>query len=109
MLSIKNVLLYILGGIKAINAAIKKLSLKHQEHLAVYDPNGGKDNLKRLSGRLETSSTDNFTWAVANRNCSVRIPRQVDEDGKGYFEDRRPSANCDPYSVTGIIAQTVLL
>lgn len=88
---------------------MEKLSLKHQEHLNVYDPNGGKDNLKRLSGLLETSSTKKFTWGVANRSCSVRIPRQVGQDGKGYFEDRRPSANCDPYNVTGILAKTVLL
>lgn len=25
---------------------------------------------------------------------------------KGYFEDRRPAANCDPYLVTSIICET---
>ncbi len=28
---------------------------------------------------------------------------------QGYFEDRRPSSNCDPYCVTGAIVRTVLL
>jgi glutamine synthetase len=26
---------------------------------------------------------------------------------KGYFEDRRPSSNCDPYLVTGKIFETI--
>ena len=28
---------------------------------------------------------------------------------KGYFEDRRPSSNCDPYLVTGKIFETTCL
>lgn len=43
---------------------------------------------------------------VANRGSSVRIPRQVAEDGFGYLEDRRPAANCDPYEVTRILVET---
>ena len=35
--------------------------------------------------------------------------RDVAEMGYGYLEDRRPSSNCDPYSVTGIIVKTVCL
>uniref|UniRef100_A0A915E743 glutamine synthetase n=1 Tax=Ditylenchus dipsaci TaxID=166011 RepID=A0A915E743_9BILA len=97
------------GGLKVIEQAMDKLALKHQEHLAVYDPNGGKDNLKRLSGLCETSSTDKFTWGVADRGCSVRIPRHVGEEKKGYLEDRRPSSNCDPYAVTAAITKTILL
>ncbi|GMS89172.1 hypothetical protein PENTCL1PPCAC_11347, partial [Pristionchus entomophagus] len=91
------------GGIKYIEAP------KHLEHMRMYDPNGGRDNLKRLTGRHETSSAEKFSWGVANRGCSVRIPRSVAEEGKGYFEDRRPSSNCDPYAVTGMIAQSCLL
>jgi glutamine synthetase len=30
----------------------------------------------------------------------------VMEEGKGYFEDRRPASNCDPYLVTMLIAET---
>ena len=36
---------------------------------------------------------------MANRGCSIRIPREVAEQGHGYLEDRRPSSNCDPYQV----------
>lgn len=46
---------------------------------------------------------------VANRGASIRIPRGCAEDKKGYLEDRRPSSNCDPYSVTEVIVRTVCL
>jgi glutamine synthetase len=97
------------GGLDVIKSAMKKLEPRHSDHLKLYDPNGGKDNLKRLSGKHETSSVDKFTWGIADRSCSVRIPRQVGTDGKGYLEDRRPSSNCDPYVVTAAIASAILL
>lgn len=97
------------GGMKYIEEAMKKLEPFHAEHLKIYDPNNGEDNLKRLSGRCETSSVEKFTWGVANRGCSVRIPRQVAEDGFGYLEDRRPSSNVDPYQVTGALAHAICL
>jgi glutamine synthetase len=31
----------------------------------------------------------------------------VERDGKGYAEDRRPNANCDPYTVTRLLIETV--
>ncbi|KAI6189622.1 Glutamine synthetase [Aphelenchoides bicaudatus] len=97
------------GGLKVIEEAIKKLERHHSEHLLLYDPNNGTDNLQRLSGRCETSSVEKFTWGVANRQCSIRIPQQTSDEGKGYFEDRRPSSNCDPYMVTYAIASGCLL
>ena len=59
-----------------------------------------QDNERRLTGAHETSSIHNFSAGVANRGCSIRIPREVAEQGYGYLEDRRPSSNCDPYSVS---------
>ncbi|CAJ0572253.1 unnamed protein product, partial [Mesorhabditis spiculigera] len=97
------------GGIAAINAACEKLSKTHKEDMKLYDPNGGRDNLRRLTGRHETSSVDLFTYGVANRGCSVRIPRQVHADQMGYLEDRRPSSNVDPYVVTASITRSTLL
>ena len=85
------------------------MKLCHAEHIKAYDPNKGKDNERRLTGLHETSSIHDFSAGVANRGASIRIPRQVAEEGKGYLEDRRPSSNCDPYSVTEIICKTVLL
>lgn len=97
------------GGIKAIEEAIEKLGAQHARHIKEYDPHGGADNSRRLTGHHETSSIDQFSAGIANRGCSIRIPRQVGEDKRGYLEDRRPSSNCDPYSVTGLLVRTTLL
>lgn len=93
----------------AIEEAIEKLSKNHMKHIKAYDPHEGKDNERRLTGLHETSSIDDFSAGVANRGCSIRIPRTVAEEKKGYLEDRRPSSNCDPYSVTQILVTTICL
>ena len=92
-------------GIEEIYKCMTKLEKKHTEHILVY----GKDNENRLTGIHETSSMDKFTFGVGTRNTSVRIPNQVLKDGCGYFEDRRPAANIDPYQVTSIIFKTCCL
>jgi glutamine synthetase len=50
-----------------------------------------------------------FNSGVANRGASIRIPRGCAEDKKGYLEDRRPSSNCDPYSVCEALVRTCIL
>jgi len=97
------------GGIHVIEEAIEKLAKNHEKHMLRYDPKGGKDNARRLTGRLETSDMHIFSSGVANRGASIRIPRQVGKDGMGYLEDRRPSSNCDPYTVTEMIIRTTVL
>tara|TARA_B110000483_G_scaffold226436_1_gene287091 strand:- start:92 stop:1099 length:1008 start_codon:yes stop_codon:yes gene_type:complete len=93
------------GGIDAIYKAIDKLKEKHDDHIKVY----GKHNELRLTGKHETSSITEFTFGVADRGASVRIPHSTESDGKGYFEDRRPASNIDPYVVSSKIAETTLL
>jgi glutamine synthetase len=90
------------GGMAVIEAMMKKLEAKHKVHIAAY----GEDNEKRLTGKHETASIEKFSYGVANRGCSVRIPNDTAKAGKGYFEDRRPAANCCPYIVTGLIVET---
>merc|ERR1739838_188972 len=97
------------GGMEHIESAIDKLSKHHIRHIKAYDPREGKDNERRLTGAHETSSIHDFSAGVANRGCSIRIPREVAEQGYGYLEDRRPSSNCVPYSVTRVIVQTICL
>ena len=94
---------------RAIEDAIERLSKRHTYHIRTYDPNGGLDNARRLTGHHETSSIHEFSAGVANRGASIRIPRAVGQEKKGYFEDRRPSANCDPYAVTESLVRTCLL
>lgn len=49
------------------------------------------------------------SWGVANRGASIRVGRSVPIDKSGYYEDRRPSSNLDPYVVTRLIVETTLL
>ena len=74
-----------------------------------YDPLGGQDNKRRLTGVHETADYYKFKAAVADRSTSVRIPRHVDDQGCGYLEDRRPSANADPYQVCELLVRTIIL
>ena len=93
------------NGLYYIDEAITKLSKKHKEHMEVY----GTGNEERMSGKLETSSFNIFTDGIANRGCSIRRGNETFKNGKGYFEDRRPSSNCDPYLVTSKIFETCCL
>lgn len=97
------------GGIKAIEEAIKRLALKQEKHIKAYDPHGGEYNKLRLSGLHETSSIHKFSWGIADRGVSVRVPKLVAESGKGFLEDRRPASNMDPYSVLNALLTTTLL
>lgn len=97
------------GGYKIIKEACEKLSKRHFYHIFNYDLDGGKSNSKRLTGMHETASIDQFSYGVAHRGCSIRIPRQAEQDGKGYLEDRRPSSDADPYKVTECLVRTICL
>jgi glutamine synthetase len=90
------------NGIEVIHEYIRKLEQNHSDHIAVY----GNENDKRLTGLNETSSIDEFTWGVGTRNTSIRIPNIVKNAGCGYFEDRRPAANIDPYLATSKLFET---
>ncbi|MCU7726013.1 glutamine synthetase beta-grasp domain-containing protein [Actinoplanes sp. KI2] len=75
---------------------------KVDEHIAGY----GADIEHRLTGMHETAPWSEYSYGVSDRGASVRIPWQVEKDGKGYIEDRRPNANCDPYVTTRLIINT---
>ena len=90
------------GGMAVIEEACKKLGEKHEEHIAVY----GAHNEERLTGLHETCSIKEFRYGVSDRGASIRIPMQTANDGYGYLEDRRPSANMDPYKVCAILIET---
>ena len=90
-------------GDQVIHQAIQKLGNKHHEHINVY----GAGNERRLTGRHETCPITRFHWGVSDRGASIRVPWQVAKDGKGYLEDRRPAANCDPYRVCSKLIDTI--
>jgi glutamine synthetase len=90
------------NGIEEIYKCMERLAKTHTEHLECY----GKGNRERLTGIHETASYDRFSFGVGTRNTSIRIPNQTFSDRCGYFEDRRPAANMDPYLVTSKIYKT---
>lgn len=94
------------GGYEAaIVPALEKLGLKHKEHIEAY----GEGNADRLTGKHETADINTWKWGVADRGASCRVGNDTKEEGKGYFEDRRPAGNCDPYVVTRMLVQTCCL
>ena len=90
------------GGLKIIESACEKLGRKHEEHIAVY----GAHNEERLTGLHETCALLEFRYGVSDRGASIRIPMDTANNGKGYLEDRRPSANMDPYQVCAALIET---
>jgi len=89
-------------GRAAIDSAIEALSKKHKEHIILY----GAGLHERLTGLHETCDINTFKAGTADRGCSIRIPQQVALKGYGYFEDRRPGANADPYLVAARLITT---
>jgi len=83
------------GGFDVIKKVCEAFGKKAKEHVKEY----GEGNEARLTGAHETCSINEFKYGVADRGASIRIPREAEREGKGYMEDRRPAANCDPYVV----------
>ena len=76
----------------------------HEEAIACY----GVDNDMRLTGEHETAHIDKYTWGESDRSSSIRIPiTTINNDGKGYLEDRRPAANVDPYKAYAKIMDNI--
>jgi glutamine synthetase len=80
-------------------------ALRSKAELHVKNYGAGIEH--RLTGMHETAPWNEFSYGVSDRGASVRIPWQVEVDQKGYIEDRRPNANCDPYVTTRLIVDTV--
>ncbi len=92
------------NGLEVIYQYMDLLKKKHKKHLEVY----GEDNEYRLTGNHETGNMNEFTYGIGSRGTSIRIPNATAENKCGYFEDRRPASNIDPYLACGIIAKTLL-
>ncbi len=92
------------GGQPYFESLMAAFDKYKNEHIAVYGP----DNHLRLTGLHETQSIDKFSYGVANRGASVRVPHSFVNNGyKGYIEDRRPNSQGDPYAISSRILQTI--
>lgn len=86
-------------GIDFMFDCISRMEKNHQEDMRFY----GDDNDKRMIGELESASFDTFKFdpeKPVDRGGSVRIGYETMKNRRGYFEDRRPASNMDPYLVT---------
>ena len=92
------------GGKDYFEKLMAAFNTHRDEHIAVYGP----DNHLRLTGLHETQSIDKFSYGLADRGASVRIPHSFVNAGyKGYLEDRRPNSAADPYLVASRIIKTI--
>ena len=92
------------GGQEYFEALMSAFDKAKNEHIAVYGP----DNHMRLTGLHETAAIDEFTYGLADRGASIRIPHSFVNNGhRGYLEDRRPNSLGDPYRIAGRILQTI--
>ena len=92
------------GGKPYFEKLMEAFNKFRDEHIAVYGP----ENHLRLTGLHETQSIDKFSYGLADRGASVRVPHSFVNSGyKGYLEDRRPNSAADPYLVAGRIIKTI--
>ena len=91
------------GGMAVIEEAMQKLERRAPLHIEHY----GAGIEQRLTGWHETCDYRTFKWGVSDRGASIRIPPNTVAEGRGYFEDRRPCANIDPYVVARLLLDTV--
>ncbi len=86
----------------ALILACEALGARAAAHIAEY----GSGIEARLTGQHETCAYTEFRYGVSDRGASIRIPWHVAQAQRGYLEDRRPNANCDPYRVVKMIVET---
>ena len=92
------------GGKEYFLALMDAFERHMHDHIEVYGP----DNHLRLTGLHETQSIDTFSWGIADRGASIRVPHGFVKNGwRGYLEDRRPNSQGDPYRIAGRIIETI--
>ena len=92
------------GGKELFEEIMLAAEKSHTEHMQRY----GTLNERRMTGSHETADYNEFSYAVASRAASIRIPHGTsNNDWKGYAEDRRPASNCDPYRVARCVLEYV--
>jgi glutamine synthetase len=92
------------GGKDYFLALMEAFKKNVTDHIAVYGP----DNHLRLTGKHETAAIDSFSWGIADRGASIRVPHSFANSGyRGYLEDRRPNSQGCPYQIASQILKTI--
>src|SRR5450432_527178 len=93
-----------IGGKEYFEKLMEAFKNNREDHIAVYGP----DNHMRLTGKHETAAIGDFTYGIADRGASIRVPHSFANNGyKGYLEDRRPNSQGDPYQIASQILKTI--
>ena len=92
------------GGWNHIMKSINNLEKTHADDVMKMETGNGL----RLTGYHETASEAVFTYGEGTRHTSIRIGTETVQNCKGYFEDRRPGSNIDPYVVTKALNDSTL-
>lgn len=87
-------------GLPAIEQQLARLQAAHIQHQVAYN-NG------RLE-RLASPESRTFTHVVGAANASIVVPSLTYLQQGGYYTDRRPPADADPYKVVLMLAATAL-
>lgn len=96
-----------------LGSVVTGIPREHIAEGAVYDTQYfpeeyGADSESRLTGIHETCSYKEFKFGISDRTASIRIPTHVKVNSGGYIEDRRPSANIDPYRAVEYIIKATM-
>lgn len=89
-------------GLLVMQQQIARLQVHHLQHMMAY----GQGNLRRFLGRDAAAVA--FTCAVGDKRASVMIPTSSMAAQCGYYIDRRPAPNMDPYLVTMLLVSSAL-
>lgn len=65
------------GGKEYFEKLMTAFGDAREDHIAVYGP----DNHMRLTGKHETASIHTFSWGVADRGASIRVPHSFVNNG----------------------------
>ena len=75
------------GGKEYFEALMAAFEKNLMDHIAVYGP----DNDKRLTGKHETAPWNKFSYGVADRGASIRVPHSFVNNGLQGLSGRPPS------------------
>jgi glutamine synthetase len=92
------------GGKEYFEMLMAQFEKNLHDHIDVYGP----DNHMRLTGKHETAPWNKFSYGLADRGASIRVPHSfIKNDYKGYLEDRRPNSQGDPYAIASQVLKTI--
>ena len=74
------------GGKEYFEKLMEAFEANRADHIAVYGP----DNHLRLTGKHETASIDTFSYGVADRGASIRVPHSLRQQRLQGLSGRSP-------------------